>query len=191
MKTTIYTLLSLLLASCSLIDFNVAPEDLEVRYNSDEAVLLKPYVDKYLEEASKRGILLHHKSIDVFVEESNDPEVLAKACFYCRKLTVYNNSKVWREMQRRSFDIDYGVGLKLLAHELNHTLIDADHRGVKGETMSVIFDDQSEVAILSLMTQGDNDIPDLRNETLSFLWNEYYWDELFEIIPTNKQLIFE
>ncbi|NME71690.1 hypothetical protein [Flammeovirga aprica] len=191
MRTTFYTLLSLLLASCSLIDYNIEPENLEVHYNSPEALLLKPYVDNYLQEASKRGIRLHHKTIDINVEMGNEKEVLAKACFFCRKLTVYNNSKLWDEMKNRSFDVNYGGGMKVLAHELNHTLIDADHRGIKGETMTVILDGQKEEAILSIMTQGDNDIPDLTDGTLSFLWEEYYWDELFEIIPTENRFVVE
>ncbi|WP_044203247.1 hypothetical protein [Flammeovirga sp. OC4] len=187
MKTTIYTLLSLFLASCSLINFNVAPEDLNIDYTTSEALLLKPYVDKYLKEASKRDVRFNHKSIELSVEIGDEKDVLAKACFYCRQLVVYNNSRVWKEMQSRDFDVNYGVGLKLIAHELTHTLLNTDHRGYKGETMRVFLDDEHEEALLSVMTQGDNDVPDLSNAELSNLWEQYYWDELFEIIPTNKE----
>lgn len=191
MRLIIYTLILSSLLSCSLIDYNIAPENLEVNYENNEALLLKPYVDRFLEEASRRGVRLHHKKIDIMVRESEDPDVLAKACFYCRSLKVYNNTRVWREMQGLSYDPDYGVGMKLLAHELSHTLLNHDHRGYKGETMQVILDDQETEALISIMTQGDNDIPNLKNHELSELWETYYWDELFGIIPMNRTFVVD
>ncbi|OHX66899.1 hypothetical protein [Flammeovirga pacifica] len=169
MKTHSLLILSLFIAlqSCVLLDEHVPADEVEVVYQDQEALELKPLVDYYFKEATKRDVFFKNKKVTIHTKEYHG--INGKGNPMTSDVIINKASKNWKEFQ----DGNNASMLSTLAHEFGHALLGYHHRG-NGKLKY-----HGEFYRNSIMTSTNWGVPSLEKKN-NEIW-EYYFDELFHL----------
>lgn len=125
---------------------------------------LEPFIDKFIEEASKRGRDLSRIKEGLIIQYEDLPEKSGGKCirsfFFPNRISI--DKFFWQQMNDRQKEL-------LLYHELGHCVLHRDHRNERlsqGECTSIMDGNEEEFFC--------------SNNFYSEKWRAYYLDELFD-----------
>ncbi|ANQ50103.1 hypothetical protein MY04_2734 [Flammeovirga sp. MY04] len=155
------------LQSCVLLDEHVPADEVKVEYKDQDALKLKPMVDRYIQEASKRNVFFKNKKVTIHTTSYSG--INGKGNPMTSNVNINKTSKNWEKYMKG----DEAAMLSTVSHELCHALLGYHHRG-NGK-----LEYHGELYRNSIMTSTNWGVPSLDKEN-NEIW-EYYYDELFRV----------
>ena len=167
-KISLIIHLSLFIFLC--IFFNACQEELDPVYQVPDEI--QPYVDKFLEEASKRGF--DYQIDNLIIQYDN--ELGAEVCGVCSSNSqVPSQQRIIRINPKCNYNGDLELET-LIFHELGHCVLDRRHEATllpNGDPKSIMV--ANDISLYSFC------IYPVGNQPCNFTFKrEYYLDELFD-----------
>ncbi len=152
MRKTVIIIICLIFLSCSREEFNITNEE-------PANTIFNPYLDTFKKEAEQRGYDFNDYEIEFFLADIIEDDIGGFA--------NYSNNKIVIDRENwNSIDLNHKEWL--IFHELGHSILNRRHINKKTESGEC----------LSYM-RGKLEDADCFSNLYSFLWREYYLDELF------------